>query len=137
MQQHTYHLKRLGDDFLQRYFDVHPAAASYLGLHAYDGRSADLSRGAIASWIAALQDYQRQLNQIDANAFAADRDPTAWLDYHILCWQIAYELWRWSEQREYRRNPLVYAYDLIYQTNLNLPQAVILSKAKNPGYRGR
>ncbi len=111
----TSHLRALAtvsDDFLNDYFAFYPTIASNLGLHAYDGRIVDLHANAIAARIEQLQDYQRRLSQIDP----ADLDRLATFEYGLLHWQVELELWHWTEERDYVRNPMVYAYNIMVDT---------------------
>ncbi len=100
-------LVKLSDDFLHAYFAFHPPIASTLGLHAYDGQVTNLQADAIAAYIEKLHDYRQRLCQIDP----AGLQRLAVFDYNLLRWQIEAELWCWSEECEYQRNPMIYAYD--------------------------
>ncbi len=105
MNEQAQGLAMLVKDFLSDYFTFYPTRASNLGLHAYDGRVMDLSANAISTYVNRLQVYRQRLAAIDA----ARLEDMAAFDYQLLHWQIERELWRWLEEREYQRNPMIYA----------------------------
>jgi uncharacterized protein (DUF885 family) len=104
---HSQALEALINNFLADYFAFHPPVAGALGLHAYDGQVMNLQSDAIAAYIEKLQGYRQRLDQIDPTGL----ERLAAFEYGLLRWQIEAEIWRWSEECEYRRNPMVYAYD--------------------------
>ncbi len=112
MNDQAQELAMLTEDFLNDYFAFYPTIASNLGLHAYDGQIIDLSANAIATYVNRLRDYQQRLAAIDA----ARLEEMAAFDYQLLHWQIERELWRWLEEREYQRNPMIYAYNAMVDT---------------------
>lgn len=105
-------LTQLADDYLNDYFAFYPPIASSLGLHAYDGQITNLHADAIAARIEQLQVYRQRLTQIQPVAL----DRLASFDYALLHWQIEAELWRWTEERAYARNPMTYAYNAMVDT---------------------
>lgn len=100
-------LTELTDQFLNDYFAFYPTTASGLGLHEYDGRMSDLSAAAIQAHIERLQGYRQQVQTLDPDTM----NRLEAFDYALLHWQVEFELWQWADEREYRRNPMLYAYD--------------------------
>src|SRR5205823_7577686 len=87
---------KLADEYLKSSFEFMPPSGSRLGLHEYDGRTPDLSQGAIDRWIVQVRQALDELAAIDAG----DLDPDMRLDYDLLRQGISSELFRFAEQRE-------------------------------------
>lgn len=109
---HAQVLAALTAEFLDDYFAFYPPVASNLGLHAYDGQITNLDSTAIAAYVAQLQHYRERLARLDP----ARLERLAAFDYQLLHWQIGAELWRWTEEREHLRNPMIYAYNALVDT---------------------
>ncbi|NJN67320.1 MAG: DUF885 domain-containing protein [Chloroflexaceae bacterium] len=102
-------LTELAERFLREYFAFYPTTASSLGLHEYDGQVSNLRPESIAARVEALHRFQQQLQLIDP----ASLERLAWFDYELLRWQTHAELWKWTERRDYVRNPMVYTDDMM------------------------
>jgi uncharacterized protein (DUF885 family) len=64
---------KLADDVLQDYFRRHPSAATDLGVHKYDDRIEDLSRGAREAESSALKEFRTALDAVDPGSLSLDR----------------------------------------------------------------
>lgn len=95
-------LAALTDEFLNDYFAFYPSHASILGLHDYDGRIANFELDSLHTRVETLQRYRARLDAIDPTGLGR----LSWFDYQLLRWRIDAEQWKWTEQREYERNPL-------------------------------
>lgn len=125
----TTELAQLADDFWHAYVAFYPTVASSLGLHAYDGQITDLRSEAIRARVEALRGFQARLARIDPAALVERPGSVARLDYELLAWQIGAELWRWNEECDYRRNPLVYAYDAMVDSYIKRDYAHLEERA--------
>src|SRR5882672_4159381 len=64
---------RLATDILEDYFRRHPATATDLGIHTYDGNLEDYSREAVAGEVQALRTFRGRLDGIDPVMLARDQ----------------------------------------------------------------
>src|SRR6266545_5023100 len=55
---------KLADEFLAGYFAWRPLAGTTAGLHEYDGRITDYSRGSIEGELARLRKFERQISAL-------------------------------------------------------------------------
>src|SRR5690348_963083 len=100
------HFLEFADEFLKEYFDFYPNAASYMGLHEYDGLLPDLNRSAIDKWLALLDNAQAELDHIDPGDF--DRETL--FDYNLLRQAVGAEIFRYAELRELTYSPMATLY---------------------------
>src|SRR5439155_14326845 len=96
---------RLADEFIAGYLAWRPQSGTALGLHAYDGRVTDFSRGSIEAEHARLQSFDRRLEQLTVSALGEQ----ARYDLRILRAAIRKELFKFEERDVYRQNPMTYA----------------------------
>ncbi len=130
MIDHATALRRLAEDFLQSYRAFYPVIASTQGLHEYDGRITDLSDEAIQAWLDALYVFHLRLVQIDPGQLDLSAGSVQVLDYGLLRWQIELELWRWIEEREHERNPMIYAYNVMVDQYIKRNYAPLEERVK-------
>ena len=93
------------DDFFEVYFAASPTTATGAGLHEYDGRLEDLSRGAIDRQIRDLRGLLRRVETMDRTAMSLDQR----LDAQMIENSIRSSLLD-LETLETWRNPMIYAY---------------------------
>ncbi len=119
-------LSSLIDNFLRDYYAFYPTTASNLGFHEYDGQIVDLSASAIAAHVERLRGYQQQLQQIDP----APLERLEAFDYALLAWKLAAEIWTWTEEREYTRNPMIYTYNAMVDMYIQRNYAPLPERAE-------
>jgi uncharacterized protein (DUF885 family) len=96
-------LSALADRYFEDvYFKYSPTRATRAGLHQYDGRLEDYSRGAIEAQIAALKDFERRFQAVHvAPDSAADRE--------LLLSDVRSGLLELETIRSWERDPDVYS----------------------------
>jgi uncharacterized protein (DUF885 family) len=98
--------KTFSEKFLNKYFDLNPGTAVYLGLHEYDSQLPDLSQEGIDNAINIFQDFKNELSEINSSELS----PKEQYDYDILKWTIDSYLFGSKEILSYKNNPMVYTY---------------------------
>ncbi len=98
-------VQRFLEEYTDAYLSFHPAFASSLGLHQYDGQVGDLSASAIAARVRALVEYAHRLAVLDR----ARLSPQEELDLALVERSIRWELYEWTELRDHERSPLFYS----------------------------
>src|SRR5436190_1285035 len=96
---------RISDEFMTGYLAWRPLSATMLGLHEYDGKITDFSRGSIDAELARLLRFEKQIAEIKAASLSA----AAEYDRQILLAGIRTELFHFRELAVYTRNPMTYA----------------------------
>jgi uncharacterized protein (DUF885 family) len=99
---------RLGDEFIKGHLKWRPAMGTYLGLHEYDGRVTDLSKGSIDAEVTRLKDFETALSELKGRRLNRQND----YDLRILQSAVRSELFRLVDMDVYHKNPMSYA-DLI------------------------
>lgn len=89
---------------LRHIFELQPGYAVFLGLHEFDGRLPDLSRGATDRWVARADGLLDELRAVASAALAADRR----LDRQLLELLLESALFDLRDSRDYDRNPMIY-----------------------------
>src|SRR5579871_4468923 len=96
----------VSDQFFSNvYFKFHPTEGTSAGLHQYDSQLEDLSVAGIAREVAALKDYEKKAEAIDARAL----DASAAADREILLNYIHSELLTLEVIRPWEKNPDTYS----------------------------
>jgi uncharacterized protein (DUF885 family) len=85
-------------------FELQPSYAVSLGLHAYDGRTPDLSIAATERWATDADRLVSDLATIDPGALSADRR----IDAHLLRLLLESPLFDLRQSLELDRNPMAY-----------------------------
>jgi len=94
----------LATGFLIDYYAAHPVRATRLGIHEYDGRLPDLSRGGVRRRTTDLKQWLEWLGSIERDSLSGD----AFFDHRILEHAIRAELLELEEIRGWTRNPMDY-----------------------------
>ncbi|MGC2035809.1 MAG: DUF885 family protein, partial [Thermoplasmata archaeon] len=89
---------------VDHFFTFRPQAAVELGLHRYDGKLPDLSRGATEQWTTSAERYLSQLGEIEV----ASLPPARQLDHLLLRLLLEGALFDLKELRELESNPMSY-----------------------------
>jgi uncharacterized protein (DUF885 family) len=97
--------QKLSGEYLDGYFAWRPALAVTLGLHKYDGKSTDLSKGSLDKELARLKDFDGKMNTADTTLFS----PKVYYDFRILHSAIKQEIFSFEDMAEYTKNPMIYA----------------------------
>jgi uncharacterized protein (DUF885 family) len=92
------------DETLDYYYDANPVAARRLGLHAYDGRLPDVSRGGLQRRSGELEESIARLERVDP----ASLDEAEALDRQFLLARCRHELLRLREWKTWAKYPLDY-----------------------------
>jgi uncharacterized protein (DUF885 family) len=95
---------RFAREFLDWYYAANPVRATYLGIHAHDGKMPDVTRAGFETRIRELHAWLDRLQGIDRARLAGD----AHLDWQILDHAIRAELLELEEVRSWRRDPSYY-----------------------------
>src|SRR5689334_10783907 len=96
---------RFVDDYFAARFAAHPTEGTAAGLHEYDDRLDDLSRGRILDRIGELKQQRTRLLSLDRADFSSDDG----IDARVLEGQIQAELLDLETLRVWKRNPMGYA----------------------------
>ncbi|HTT25932.1 MAG TPA: DUF885 domain-containing protein [Thermoplasmata archaeon] len=92
--------KRIVDHF----FVLQPAYAVFLGLHRYDGKVPDLSKGATAEWVTLARGLLKQLEGTHRESLPKGRR----LDWTLLDLLLEGAIFDLAESRDYDRNPMAF-----------------------------
>ena len=93
------------DEYLQGYLAWRPQLGTSLGLHQYDGKVTDFSRGSVDAELARLRSFDGRLARLDTNQLS----PAALYDYRILSGAIKREMFSFDQMEIYSQNPMTYA----------------------------
>ena len=96
---------RLADEFIKGHLKWRPAMGTYLGLHEYDGRVTDLSKGSIDAEVTRLKDFEMALAELKGRRLNRQND----YDLRILQSAVRSELFRLVDMDAYHKNPMSYA----------------------------
>lgn len=96
---------RLADEFVDGYLAWRPQRGTSLGLHQYDGRVTDLSRGSLDAEHARLQRFAAALAKLDHAALGAESRHRC----RLIEAAIAGELFDLDGLQSYTTNPMTYA----------------------------
>jgi len=91
-------------EVVDQVFALQPAYAVSLGVHAYDGRSPDLSVSATDAWAAGADRLLARLEAVDPSTLGADRQ----IDRFVLRLLLEGPLFDLREARELERSPISY-----------------------------
>ncbi len=94
----------LGERYLTSLFTFWPNLASWAGVHEYDHKQPDLRGAAIKVRVEEVQAFSDELAQIDVKALNTDEA----FDYRLLRSALDLEIYQWTVEREWTRNPLFY-----------------------------
>jgi len=97
--------ERLAEEFTRDYLEWRPGQGVDLGLHQYDGKVTDYSRGSVAAERARLKRAEQALKRIPVQKLSA----RASSDYRLLQAAIHKELFRFEDMQSFSRNPMSYA----------------------------
>ena len=91
-------------EIVDHLFDLQPSYAVLLGLHAYDGRSPDLTAAATDRWAAGADRLLQRLEAVDPVSLDADRQ----IDRLLLRLLLESPLFDLREAHDFERNPMAY-----------------------------
>jgi uncharacterized protein (DUF885 family) len=97
-------LDALEQEIVDHLFVLQPGYAVGLGLHAYDGRSPDLSTAATDRWASEADGLLRRLEAIDPQGLEPDRQ----IDRFLLRLLLESPLFDLREAHDLERNPMAY-----------------------------
>jgi uncharacterized protein (DUF885 family) len=97
-------LTEIEPKIVDHFFTLRPQAAVELGLHRYDGKLPDLSRGATEQWIQSAERYLSELGEIEVTSLL----PARQLDHLLLRLLLEGALFDLKELRELESNPMSY-----------------------------
>ncbi|HEY2102549.1 MAG TPA: DUF885 domain-containing protein [Chthoniobacterales bacterium] len=95
----------VADEFIKGYLNARPLLGTQLGLHEYDGRSADFSRLALDAELQRLRRFDDRLRKFDPEKLNSRNS----VDLRILQAAVADELFQFQEVRKFEHNPMTYA----------------------------
>ena len=101
-------LKLLIDRILEDYYLSHPTEARLLGLHRFDGLTADNSHTGLAARLDRVTAQLSELEAISGDGISADD----LFDRDLLAAQLRFEIFQIGELRERVRNPMIWADDI-------------------------
>jgi len=91
--------------YLKGYLDWRPQAAVALGLHEYDGKVSDFSKGSLDNELARLKSFDQKLNSVDT----ASLSQKMFFDYRILRMAVKNDISNFEDLHVYTANPMIYA----------------------------
>lgn len=97
--------QQVSDAFISGYLAWRPQQGVNLGLHEYDGKLSDLSKGSINHELDRLKEYDQKLSAIDTS----DLSEKIFYDYQILKNAIKTEIFNIEDIGAYTKNPMNYA----------------------------
>ena len=92
----------LVDEVLEATWEFYPNMASGMGLHQYDGRLPDISRGALARRARDVERALGSLGGLDVSAL----DRQCYFDHRLIAGALSKELFELSELRPHETNPM-------------------------------
>ena len=95
----------VADEFIKGYLSARPLLGTQLGLHEYDGRSADFSRLALDAELQRLRRFDDRLRKFNPEKLNSRNA----VDLRILQAAVADELFQFQEIRKFEHNPMTYA----------------------------
>ncbi|MDP8924470.1 MAG: DUF885 domain-containing protein [Chloroflexota bacterium] len=102
------------DDFAQEYYDsiyrLYPVEASWLGIHAYDDRLADLTTDGIEEQANTLRELRDRLAALDERDLPLD----AYVDYQLVVADLRSRLWSITRVEDWQRNPVMYVQEPLF-----------------------
>lgn len=98
-------LEALLEEYMRETFEDNPMAASYLGLHEYDGRVGDVSAANFVKRANYLHELEVRAESLEVDP--ADRE--AYFDKTLLLRTIRQELFEIEELRVHQTNPMTYS----------------------------
>ncbi len=102
---------RLAREYLDLTFDVSPMAATFYGVHDFDGLLDDLTQPNLDAWVRKLAGLDRRLRTL------APRDTEQAVDRDALAATVAEDLFVEEVERPWRRNP--------FRAATAIPQAIL------------
>ncbi|HEX2916114.1 MAG TPA: DUF885 domain-containing protein [Chloroflexia bacterium] len=98
----------ISERILQKYLEMNPATARYLGLHEYDGQVPDLSAQALQNYVAWAEQELKNLDQLDSGSLSEQQQ----FDLALLRHNLAAIPFNINEMRDWEQNPLYYSQQL-------------------------
>jgi uncharacterized protein (DUF885 family) len=96
---------RLADEFIKGHLTWRPAMGTYLGLHEYDGRVTDLSKGSIDAEVTRLKEFETALDELKGKRLSRQNH----YDLRILQSAVRSGLFSLVDMDVYHKNPMSYA----------------------------
>jgi uncharacterized protein (DUF885 family) len=96
---------KLVEGIFEKYLEIDPVVATYLGIHKYDHLLPDVSRSTILKNIEVFEGYLEKLKTIDLFQLTGERIH----DYRVVGMGLELELFRLKELRFWEKNPGSYA----------------------------
>ena len=96
--------RSIADAYLAWHYAAHPTAATFAGIHDFDGSLGRHSRAAQEERREVLREYRRRLSRIDANVL----EDEAYYDYRVLHNHLRARLLELERVRSWERNPNYY-----------------------------
>lgn len=94
------------EQFIKDFFELHPAAASGIGLHEYDGRISDVSAEGTTKRKEFFFNAFEKLNEISFDGLSLKNK----YDYELLQWTIKSTLFDVDEITPHKTNPMYYTF---------------------------
>ena len=128
----------LANRYIEKFLEMNPSWATYLGDHRYDHRLDDLSADGVAQSLQLHKSYLDSLNRVDVSALSQDNA----IDYQILKNHIEYWIYDIEVLKGHEWNPMTYnvgnfVYSLIARDFALLPErlANVMERLKEiPGF---
>jgi hypothetical protein len=104
-ERHETAFSAFADDYFRAKFAFEPTGGTAAGLHEYDSRLEDLSRGRIERRVAELKAFHGRLQALDRSRLSFDEE----IDREVLLGALQSELLELERIRNWERNPMGYA----------------------------
>jgi uncharacterized protein (DUF885 family) len=98
--------QKYAESLYNKLLELDPQKGTYLGLHEYDGRIAEVSEARIKEETRAYQELLRELSEIDRNSLTALNK----FDFDLAEWALKSALFSIQELQHYKLNPMTYAF---------------------------
>ncbi|MDZ4797681.1 MAG: DUF885 domain-containing protein [Bryobacteraceae bacterium] len=96
--------EKLANDYIAKFLEARPEAATFLGEHRYDGRLSDVSAEGLKRNLAAQRQFLKRTRRLNTSKL----DPVSRIDLQILKGQIESAIWSETVLREREWNPMSY-----------------------------
>src|SRR6266542_3193279 len=125
--------QKIAHDYIERYLQANPEAATELGDHRFDGQLTDYSSNARAKDLATQKEFRDKLSAIDGSQLTGANN----IDFRILKENIDYEIFGAEELKEPEWNPLVYMQSLANSLYLLVARDFAPAEQRIPSLRQR
>ncbi len=125
--------QEIARDYVERYLQANPEAATELGDHRFDGQLTDYSSEARAKDLAAQKEFRDKLGAIDGSQLTGANN----IDFRILKENIDYQIFQDEELKQPDWNPLVYMQSLANSLYLLVARDFASAEKRIPNLRQR